>query len=476
MYANGEVMERPLVMTYSKEKEITESVVWKFIEKHQVEKKRYQYLAKAYRGDMEIFDYPRKEKHKPDNRVAVAFPKYIVDTFVGYFNGIPIKKHIQDDQLNELLQDFDDINDMEDEEHELAKLACIYGRAYELMYQDEDAVTNVVYNSPEDLFIVYDDTIKQEPLFAVRYGYEKSLLEGVNGKLVGTLYTKEYQITLSGSGTTVQFGEMTPNVYDGLPVNEFFLNDERMGIFEIVMPLINGYNKALSEKANDVDYFSDQYLLFLGAKVDANKLNKVIRDNRVINYYGGDMGNVDVRFLEKPNSDTQTENLLNRLEDMIFAMSMVANITDESFGNASGTSLAYKLQSMSNMALSFERKYQSSLNRRYKLFFSLSTNIPEQSKNEWRSIEYKFTRNAPKNLLEEAQTAAQLMSVTSEETALSVLSIIPDVQNEVKAIEEERKTKSIMQPLFDDDQQDTNKEANSKDTNNTIATNKANRK
>ena len=36
-----------------------------------------------------------------------------------------------------------------------------------------------------------------------------------------------------------------------------------MGIFEPVLTMINAYNKAISEKANDVDYFADAYLKVL---------------------------------------------------------------------------------------------------------------------------------------------------------------------------------------------------------------------
>ncbi len=61
---------------------------------------------------------------------------------------------------------------MEDEDQSLQD-GCIYGRAFELLYQDEETQTNVVYNSPENMFMVYDDTVKQEPLFAVRYGVDE---------------------------------------------------------------------------------------------------------------------------------------------------------------------------------------------------------------------------------------------------------------------------------------------------------------
>lgn len=428
------------LMTFSKDGEITPEVVKKFIEKHKEEIARYQYLINMYKGIMDIASQKAKDTWKPDNRLAVNFPKYIVDTFTGYFNGIPVKKSHKDSKVLEKLQSFDNLNDMEDEESELAKMACIYGRAFELLYQDEVTQTNVVYNSPENMFMVYDDSIKEEPLLAVRYGFDE------DDNLKGEIYTLLETIEISGKLSELSFGDRTYNPYPELPVVEFYFNEERMSIFESVISLVNSFNKAISEKANDVDYFSDQYLAFLGAEVDEEDL-KNIRSNRVINYYGreNEKGNIDVRFLEKPDSDSQTENLLDRLTKLIFQITMVANISDESFGSSSGVALAYKLQAMSNLALSFQRKFQSSLNKRYKLFCSLTTN--EAGKDSWKDIEYSFTRNEPKDIKEQAETATLLMGVTSEETALSVLSVVPDVKTEIERINKEKADN----PLFDQD-------------------------
>lgn len=429
------------LMTFSKDGEITPEVVKEFIEKHKEEIARYQYLINMYKGIMDIASQKKKDDWKPDNRLAVNFPKYIVDTFTGYFNGIPVKKSHKDSKVLEKLQSFDNLNDMEDEESELAKMACIYGRAFELLYQDEATQTNVIYNTPENMFMVYDDSIKEEPLFAVRYGIDD------DGKIQGEVYTLLETIEINGEASDLSFGDRTYNPYPDLPVVEFYFNEERMSIFESVISLVNAFNKAISEKANDVEYFSDQYMAFLGAEVDIEDL-KNIRSNRVINYYARDpegANKVDVKFLEKPDSDAQTENLLDRLEKLVFLTSMVANISDESFGSSSGVALAYKLQAMSNLALSFQRKFQSSLNKRYKLFCSLTTN--EAGKDSWKDIEYSFTRNEPKDIKEQAETATLLMGVTSEQTALSVLSVVPDVKTEIERINKEKADN----PLFDTD-------------------------
>ena len=436
----------PKLMTFPKDEPITVEVLTKFMEKHKLEVARYEYLKNMYRGIMSIDDEPTKDPWKPDNRLTVNFTKYIVDTFTGYFNGIPVKKSHSDKEILSKLQEFDNLNDMEDEESELAKMACIYGRAFELLYQDEETRTNVTYNTPENIFMVYDDTIKQEPLFAVRYGYDDDY------KLYGEVYTKETTYALNGTMGFYNMTEQAPNPFDDLPVVEFYFNEERMSIFESVISLVNAFNKAISEKANDVDYFSDQYLAFLGAAVEEEDL-KNIRSNRVINYYGesSEAKNVDVKFLEKPDSDSQTENLLDRLTKLIFQTTMVANISDESFGSSSGVSLAYKLQAMSNLALSFQRKFQSSLNSRYKLFCELSTNV--SNREAWKDIEYTFTRNEPKDIKEQAETASILAGITSQETALSVISVIPDVQAEMEKIKKEEASTAI----FDKDKQSSEK-------------------
>lgn len=423
----------PELLTCSEDEEINEMLVQKYMLKHQEELLRYRYLLNAYRGKSEILDYHQKEKFKPDNRLIVNFPKFITDTFTGFFNGIPIKKKHEKDEITKKIADFDNTNDTEDEETELAKMACIFGRAYEYVYQDEEAQTHTIYASPLEMFIVYDDTIQQKPLFAVHYSVDK-----YSQKLSGLVITKESIIPISGQNQAIKFGkDIKPNVYDELPAIEYFVNEERLGLFEPVMSLCNAFNKALSEKANDVEYFSDSYLKFLGAKLDEKELNS-IRDNRIINFYGDTDKQVEVGFLDKPDSDEQTEHLLDRLQTLIFTTAMVANITDESFGSSSsGTALAYKLEAMSNLALAFQRKFQSALNTRYKLFFSLGTNVPRGQKDEWRAIQYTFTRNLPRNLKEEAETASMLKGVVSDETALSVLSIVNNVSTEVKKMKQD---------------------------------------
>lgn len=160
-----------------------------------------------------------------------------------------------------------------------------------------------------------------------------------------------------------------------------------------------------------------------------------IRDNRVVNFVGEDAEKLIVEFMDKPSSDTTQENLLERLERLIFNISMVANISDENFGASSGIALKYKLQAMSNLEKTKERKFTSGMNRRYKLLFGHPSS--KVAADAWIQLHYQFTPNIPNNLLEEAQIAAQMEGTVSKKTQLKVLSIVDNVDSEIEALEEE---------------------------------------
>src|SRR5690606_39600103 len=97
------------------------------------------------------------------------------------------------------------------------------------------------------MFIVYDDSIAQKPLFGVRY---QKTDDGIKGQL----FTAEEEITIVQGKDGLVLSDNTPHYYGDVPIIEYIENEERQSVFESVESLINAFNKAVSEKANDVDY------------------------------------------------------------------------------------------------------------------------------------------------------------------------------------------------------------------------------
>ncbi len=414
----------------SNSKELTDKRLNEFMKQHaQLVTSRYKKLQDAYRSNYRILHEKKKPAWKPDNRIVVNFAKYIVDTMNGYFIGQPIKITVDDgnDKVAKYIELLDQYNDQDDNNAELAKTCSIFGKGHEMYFVDDRGNIGITYTTPIESFMIYDDSVIEEPRFFVRlYKDDDDVLHGsVSDKIKVRYFTQRGKLI---------WEDERVHGFDGVPAVEYRENEEAIGIFEPVLTMIDAYNKAVSEKANDVDYFADAYLKILGTLLDEDEL-KHVRDDRIINF-DGDTEKLIVEFLEKPNGDTTQENLIDRLERLIFQISMVANISDENFGTSSGIALKYKLQAMNNLAKTKERKFASGMNRRYRLIFS--NPVSGMKKDDWMKLHYHFTQNVPANVLEEAQIANQLENVVSQETQLKALSIVDNVRDEIEKIDAEK--------------------------------------
>lgn len=414
----------------SNDEELTIEKLGEFINKHGwwVDH-RYHPLMDAYMTRYPIFELPPKPDYKPDKRIAVNFAKYITDTMNGFFIGIPIKIDCDDENVADYVEYLDRYNDQDDNNAELSKLCSIYGKGYEMYYVDDRGEIGITYLSPEDAFMIYDDSILERPRYFCRVYKDADDIVYVSV----SDETRVQYASMEGGLHWIADSEKTHG-FSGVPATEYRENEEEIGIFEPVLTMINEYNEAISEKANDVAYFADAYMKVLGAIVDEKALNQ-IRDNRIINFPGNLGGGLEVDFLQKPDGDTSQEHLLDRLEKLIFQISMVANISDENFGTSSGIALKYKLQAMSNLALTKQRKFTSGMNRRYMLIFS--NPVSGMNPDDWVKLNYTFTQNMPANLLEESQIAGNLAGIVSQQTQLSVLSCVDNVQQEIEQIKQD---------------------------------------
>lgn len=415
--------------------DVTSEIVEKFLKKNlALTNSRYDKLGNAYKNDYEIFHLPPKPPHKPDNRIAVNFAKYITDTMNGFFMGIPVKITAEDERIQKAVDFFNSFNDVDDHNAELSKICSIYGRAYEMYFVDENGNIGMQATAPDESFIIYDNSILNRTKAYVRY-YKDTDDNLIKGSVSDNSVVRYFDF----DGSRVRFvDEEKIHGFDGVPAVEYVENQERMGIYESAMSQINAFNKAISEKANDVDYFADAYMKILGPRLDESE-KQFIRDNRIINFEGYD--NITVDFMAKPNADTTQENLINRLERLIFITSMVANVSDEQFGTASGIALKYRMLSMNNLAQMKERKFTAGFNKRYKLVFS--NPILQMAKDDWLKISYQFTRNYPVNLADEADTAGKLSGITSKRTQLSVISAVKSVDDELEQIQNEQDLSAV---------------------------------
>lgn len=379
---------------------------------------------------------------RPNNQVLSNHVQYVADMEVGYFIGIPIKYQFKADNkpLSDSFEQIRDNNELASIDFEHAENCAMFGHSFELQFIDDSKQYRIKTLSPENVAIVYSDDIEGSRLAAIYYAAKTVENKEV---MVGYVYTAEYQyeFKLDGENVTVVPDSKATNDVKRVPVIEFKQNRWRKGCYDQIISLVDAYNKALSQKANDVDYFAEAYLLIAGAKLEdkdseGNDTLQTLINNRII-HLEEVLEHFQVKFLEKPNADGSQENLLDRTKKDIFTISGVPDMTSEDFSNASGRSIRYRMFVLENSRTKKEMQFRTALRQRFKYMFTYLGKLKDDVLST-SVIDFTFSKNIPANYSDEIEDAKNLSGIVSKKSQLGTLSFIEDVEAEMAQIEAEK--------------------------------------
>ena len=434
---------------------LTESLILDLIKKHSKEKRRLSKLQKYYNNEnTKIATRKYKNKNKPKNRLSHPYAQYITDTAVGYLLGKPVAYATEDKNLLETMTDIFRYNDEADNNTTLAKMASIYGYAYEIMYLDKNAKPRFKAIDPSELIVCYDNTLEENIVLAIRYYDEvvrnNDLEETVTRLEVYTKPTENDKGEIIANGKiirgTIRLESITLEdeedyYFNDIPVNVYINNDELYGDFEKVLSLIDAYDQSQSDTANDFELFTNCMLVINGELIDDEQAEN-LNDVNLIQFLNSDS---DAKYLIKDIQDTALENYKNRLNEDIHRFSFVPNMSDENFSNnASGIAMKFKLMGLENLIGVKEAKFKKGLMRRIELLCAYAK-MKNNSDYSYLAIEPVFTRNTPNNELELSQIMQNLTGILSEETIIGMSPRVSDIQAEI-----ERKEKEANK-LYEDD-------------------------
>ena len=410
-----------------KETQLTKEVIKWIIEKHSEEKTRIAELRDYYNNKNAIMNRQYKDTNKPMNKLSHPFASYITNMATGYFLGNPVSYNSDNQDLLERILDIFKYNDEADNNTTLAKYSSIAGYAVELLYIDENSNARFKALPGDEVVIVYDNTLEENILYAIRY-FEEDIPGEDKTKTTINVYTSNAIQTYKLEDNEITFIDETAHYFNDVPVSVYVNNDELYGDFERVKGLLDAYDKAQSDTANDFEYFTNALLVISGVLVeDEEGLN--FKDNRVINFAGTD-GKAE--YLLKNINDSALENYKNRLVEDIHKFAQIPNLTDEKFaGNVSGESMKYKLMGLENIISVKEAKFKKGLMRRIELLCNF-LNIATNDLMLYTDIQPIFTRNKPKNDVELANMVKSLYGILSDETLISILPFVENSKEEIE--------------------------------------------
>ena len=385
----------------------------------------------------------------PNNRIAHPFARYIVAVTTGYLIGKPATyaTDAPNAALDAILEAYcrDSISAVDAEN---ARNAAIYGRGVEYVHMDADGLPHVVALSPLDAFVVYEDNYDMRPLFgvyAIPRRREDGTPDGWRVWVINDLQIAEYYAAnLSGGG--FELIDASPHYFGGVPLVEYWNDEGERGDFEWVLPLIDAYDALQSDRVNDKEQFVNALLVLTGCTLETDERGREpwrqLREDKALCLPDSQ---AKAEYLAKQMNEADVEVLRRALAEDIHKLSMVPDLSDESFAaNASGVAMRYKLWGLEQLVNVKQRWFIEGLRQRLALFarFLELRGYPAL---EVMDVRIALTRAMPANQLEQAQIAqlAEAAGAACAETRVRILHEGDEwsedaVRREVERIEAER--------------------------------------
>lgn len=463
---------------------------------------RLNELNAYYRGDNKIHEMamPNKNANQADNRIASSIAHYITDIRVGYQFGNPITYSYAnfdnpDDTGTDIMNAVQDFNRSVDEAYHnkaIGKDLFNLGRGYELEYLPEDSkIPTLSRIDPTTCFVMWSTDIKPKELFAVRY-YQVSIMD--QPCYYVEVYTND-TIFYFKAGSSPQndwtLQSQQPHYFKDVPITEFNLSDERMGIFESELDDIDAIDKAVSEMANTQEDFNNAMLLITGkiknttgqmeTQTDANGNPLYVKPDGSITSESKDYkgnayqpyrvktvlnlksnllylsptvqtsgnGNTTViptqaEYLTKKGDLAGWQEYIGTLVGRIHKFTNTPNTSDKNFAeNASGVAMSYKLWGIDQERAISETLFNRGVHRRLNMLFEYlnmvkdnNINFSDEESNPSANITINYTPNLPKNDEATMQTVQSLNATgkfsdeTIHEMATTVTGITPGKEAE----------------------------------------------
>lgn len=304
--------------------------VRKAISVHEMNRAEINRLYEYYRGKTAILNKEKEVRESINHKVNENRAYEIVSFHKGYTFGEAIQyvrrentaSGTQDDaiaadinSLNGFMSDADKAAC----DNELAEWLYVGGTSYRLTLpnnawsgSDSDEPPFRMFSlDPRQTFIVYSNSVDRRPMMAVYYVQKQESFEKVY-----SVYTESSYFEVE------EFGGVTenPHVLGMIPIIEYPADTPRLGVFEIVVPLLDALDELQSNRMDDVVQFVNSFLAILGGQLDEETYAKLNEWKTLCLPEG-----VDAKYLSTPMSQSDMQTLKEDLYQSILTICGVPN-------------------------------------------------------------------------------------------------------------------------------------------------------
>lgn len=289
-------------------------------------------------------------------------------------------------------------------DNELAEWMYVGGTSYRLTLPNrawkkdgDEPPFNIYAPDPRNAFVVYSNSIEETPMFGVKY------VEREHGERAYGAYTNKYYFEFTDFGTEVT---VMPNPLGMIPLIEYPADNPRLGVFEIVMPLLDALDELQSNRMDDVVQFVNSFLAIMGGQIDEATYKK-LNDWKTLCLPDG----CDAKYLSTTMSQHDVQTLKDDIYQSILTICGVPNRNGGSSTSDTGSAVIMRdgWQAAEARAKATELVFKRAEKQFLKLVLrilrdTVGTNL------RLTDIETHFTRRNYENIAAKAQVLIAMLN------------------------------------------------------------------
>lgn len=383
--------------------------------------KDIEYLYWYYRGVQPILYRKKDIRPEINNKIVENHAYSIVQFRTGYLLEKPIQYVARKDSTNiDMLNQYNDFNVLESKESGDKKIAnwrAICGTAYRLSLPNKkyskdsrnDSPHTVSTVSPLKAFVVYSSDIGERPMLGVIILKEKDINGNETIKLQA--WTENmYYIFDYGSRTIIKSEAHT---YGMIPLIEYPNGEERMGAFEMVLPMLDALNTIQSNRVDGIEQFIQAIMVFKNVEITKEML-QTLKDLGAINISDSGEVKANIEYLSQELNQEQVQKLKSDLLTNIYKICGIPQQNGSGGGNNGATEIHDGWTEAEAKAQEDELSFKTSEQQFIKLSLNIDKTLTRNKVDlSLADIDIKFTRRNYENLTQKVN-ALNIMLVSGK--------------------------------------------------------------
>lgn len=397
-----------------------------------------RYLHNYYLGKQPILDRTKDVRPEINNTPVENHASEIVNFFTGYLFGNPcvyVRSGASSDE-DGVSEDIAKLNNAmqyegkESSDRILGQWMLESGVAYRIIVPDKS------YFSDEDESPFLIDNIDSDMAYVIRNsGVGHKVMAGVmhiardNKPELIVVYTENMYFEVDNN----EIVKAERHALGNVPIIEYELNPERMGVFESVIPLLDEMNNMAANRYDAVEMHVQSFMKFINCEIDEEKFEALKKKGAIAIKSTSNMpADVDIVAIELDQSQSQV--LVDHTLDQICSISGMPNTGGGAEKSTSDNVGAVIVRNGWNETESRAQQVEQLIRRSDRTFLRIAVKLLNELAGlnlRVSDVDIRFPRRQYENLQSKAQVFCELLNQSIDpEIAFKYSGIFADPQSE----------------------------------------------